>query len=117
MQLKDYADLSQIFNNEIYKKYFDAGGNVQTALSSVNSFLEEYPCYPEAIIFKARMLIVEDKIDDTLEYLKIAERIDKWRVAYSFDIAEIYIKKVKRKKLLAIWNLHLNHCSTKPLKA
>ncbi|GBC59972.1 hypothetical protein DENIS_0914 [Desulfonema ishimotonii] len=100
MQSISYPNLSEIFNNEVYKKYFDEGGNVQTALSLVNSFLNKYPYYPEAIIFKARMLIVAGELEHALEYLKIAKKIDKWRVVYSFDIAEILYKKGEKRKAI-----------------
>ena len=110
MQSISYPNLSEIFNNEVYKKYFDEGGNVQTALSLVNSFLNKYPYYPEAIIFKARMLIVAGELEHALEYLKIAKKIDKWRVVYSFDIAEILYKKGEKRNNTILENAVATLC-------
>ncbi len=89
MELSEYPDLSGLFKREVHQKYIECGGDPDTALDLADSFLDRYPYYPEALIFKARMLMVKDNYPEALSYLEAAKKIDVWRVNYSFDEAEI----------------------------
>lgn len=129
MKLRKYPRLSKKFNH-IYKFYFEKGANPLLALKKVNFFLKKYPLYPEALVFKARMLIALSKHKMAMRYLKIAQMIDEWNLVYAFDMAELLslmkknnhaidivlntIKKLIQEALFGTENYLLSlHCSSK----
>ncbi|QTA84142.1 tetratricopeptide repeat protein [Desulfonema magnum] len=96
MKLSDYPSLSDLFRNNVYKKYFDGGGDPNNGILLVDAFLDSWPYYPEALVFKARMLIVKGENEKASEFLKAARKIDEWRINYLFDEAEILYKTGKK---------------------
>jgi len=103
MKLLDYPNLSNKFN-KVYKKYLDHGADPQVGLNAVAIFLKKYPLYSEALIFKARMLIVLSKNKEAISYLKAAQKIDRWKVTSVFDEAEILYQWGKKEEAFqAVW--------------
>lgn len=84
----------------IYKKLWDSNGNFKALLPDIDAFLDKYPIYTEALVFKARALMALGRNGDALRCIKIAKRIDKWRLIGRFDEAEIFLEK--RKKELSV---------------
>jgi len=78
----------------IYGKFMDSG-NFEEAMPHIDAFLEKYPNYTEALVFKARALMALGRNNEALKYLKMAKRADKWRLIGRFDEAEIYLEKKK----------------------
>ncbi len=92
MESSEYPYLSNLFKKNVYKKYFDCGGDPDKGILLADAFLDSWPYYPEALVFKARMLIVKGENEEASEFLKAARRIDEWRINYLFDEAEILYK-------------------------
>lgn len=78
----------------IYGKFMDSG-SFEEALPHIDTFLEKYPNYTEALVFKARALMALGRNSEALKCLKMAQRADKWRLIGRFDEAEIYLEKKK----------------------
>ncbi len=78
----------------IYGKFIESG-NFEEALPHIDAFLEKYPNYTEALVFKARALMALGRNNEALKCLKMAKRADKWRLIGRFDEAEIYLDKKK----------------------
>ena len=81
----------------IYGKFMDTG-NFEEILPHIDAFLEKYPNYTEALVFKARSLMALGRNNDALKCLKMAKRADKWRLIGRFDEAEIYLNKKKNEE-------------------
>jgi hypothetical protein len=60
MKKKDSPDISEKFQ-KVYQKFFEIGGEPKKAIKIIDKFLENEPYYPEALIFKARMLLALGK--------------------------------------------------------
>lgn len=78
----------------IYGRFMDCG-NFEEVLPHIDAFLEKYPNYTEALVFKARALMALGRNNEALKCLKMAKRADKWRLIGRFDEAEIYLDKKK----------------------
>jgi hypothetical protein len=73
------------------------------ALSFVNEFLDDYPFYPEALLFKARMLIALGRDKEALIWLETCEMFERWGITYSYDKAEVLFrigKKIEATRLI-----------------
>lgn len=92
MKPHNFEDISEIFKDEVYKKYFKFNGDPNKGLELVDNFLEKYPIYPEALIFKIRMLISHGDYEQALQYIDAVKKIDRWRIDYLFEKAEIFYK-------------------------
>jgi len=97
--MKRITDLPNISKEmqAIYGIFMDCG-NFEEVLPHVDAFLEKYPNYTEALVFKARALIAIGRNNDALRCLKMAKRVDKWRLIGRFDEAEIYLDKKKNEE-------------------
>jgi tetratricopeptide (TPR) repeat protein len=78
----------------IYGKFMDSG-SFEDVLPHIDAFLEKYPNYTEALVFKARALMALGRNNEALKCLNMAKRADKWRLIGRFDEAEIYLEKKK----------------------
>jgi tetratricopeptide (TPR) repeat protein len=83
---------------KIYDMFWDVSGDFKTLLPYIEEFLQKYPNYTEALILKARSLMGIGRNNEALKYLKMARRIDKWRLIGRFDEAEIYLEKRKNEE-------------------
>jgi tetratricopeptide (TPR) repeat protein len=83
---------------KIYEKYWDISGDFRTFLPHIDDFLQKYPYYTEALVLKARSLMGIGRNNEALKCLKMAKRIDKWRLIGRFDEAEIYLEKRKNEE-------------------
>jgi len=99
--MKEIHEISKQFQ-EVYDYYFENNGSPESAIERVNIFLEKYPYYPEAIIFKARMLIAAEKHEEALKFLETAESIDRWRLDGKFDKAEVLLELNKKEESLEL---------------
>ncbi|MBK5275340.1 MAG: hypothetical protein JJE30_09855 [Desulfuromonadales bacterium] len=81
----------------LYGKFIDSGSFVET-LPHIDAFLDKYPYYREALIFKARALMALGRNNDALRCIKMAKRIDKFGLIGRFDEAEIYLQKKKKEQ-------------------
>jgi hypothetical protein len=73
------------------------------ALSFVNEFLDDYLFYPEALLFKARMLIALGRDKEALIWLETCEMFERWGITYSYDKAEVLFrigKKIEATRLI-----------------
>jgi tetratricopeptide (TPR) repeat protein len=82
----------------IYGKLLDKKGTFEAVLPLHDTFLEKYPYYTEALVFKARALMGLRRDSEAMKYLKMAKKIDKWRFIGRFDEAEIYLEKRKNEE-------------------
>jgi tetratricopeptide (TPR) repeat protein len=104
VKLTDYPPLSHKFK-QVYKKYFANNADPFEGLKFVDDFLTKYPYYPEALVFKARMLIALSKNKEALQCLKAAQKIDEWRVIYAFDQAEILMQRDRQDEAIdCVWS-------------
>jgi tetratricopeptide (TPR) repeat protein len=92
MKKKDSPDISEKFQ-KVYQKFFEIGGEPKKAIKIIDKFLENEPYYPEALIFKARMLLALGKNNKAIETIELAEKYDKWRLLGKFDKAEAFLEK------------------------
>ncbi len=88
----DYPAFSQLFEEHVRQQHIEQGFDPERGLTLVNEFLVHVPYYPEALLFKARMLIVLRRYAEALAMLTAAKNIDEWRVVYAFDEAEVLYK-------------------------
>jgi tetratricopeptide (TPR) repeat protein len=102
MKISEYEKLPDSFKESVYKKYMDHNGNPEIALSFVNEFLNDYPLYPEALLFKARMLIALGRDKDALICLKTCEIFDRWRIACAYDKAEVLFRIGKKSEAIRL---------------
>jgi len=96
MNLSNCPNLSAYFRKQVLNKYSEHNGDVKFAVTLVDTFLEKYPCYPEALLFKARMFISLGKDKEALRLLRTVEKLDEWKREYLFDQAEILFKIGKK---------------------
>ncbi len=103
MTMKRITDVPNISKEmkAIYGKFMDSGSFME-ALPHIDAFLEKYPNYTEALVFKARALMVLGRNNDALKCLKMAKRADKWRLIGRFDEAEIYLEKNKNEESIKL---------------
>ncbi|PIE55922.1 MAG: hypothetical protein CSA34_06430 [Desulfobulbus propionicus] len=92
MKTNSFPDASRKFQN-IYNKFFEINGDPKEAIKIIDKFLKEEPYYPEALIFKARMLLALGKNNEAIKIIELAEKQDKWRLIGKFDKAEAYLEK------------------------
>src|ERR1039457_4039861 len=83
---------------KIYDKFWDVSGDFRTLLPRIDDFLQKYPNYTEALVLKARSLMGIGRNSEALKCLKMAKRVDKWRLIGRFDEAEIYLEKKKNEE-------------------
>jgi len=102
MKISDVPNISAEMD-QLYEKYFEYAANATAILSLVDDFLAKYPTYPEALVFKARMLMVIGRNGEALRCLKAAKKIDRWLLVGRFDEAEIYLWKNKPEAALEIY--------------
>lgn len=98
MRPSKHLNLTEFFKKSVYEKYFDGNCDATKGIELVDKFLNDHPHYAEALLFKGRMLIVNEEYEEALKYLEAAKNADQWRVAYAFDIAEIYLKTKQKNK-------------------
>jgi tetratricopeptide (TPR) repeat protein len=94
MRIHDVPNISKEMK-ALYKKFLDSG-DFAGILPDIDSFLNKYPYYREAIIFKARALMAIGRDNEALRHIKMAKRVEKAGLIGRFDEAEIYLRK-KRK--------------------
>lgn len=102
MKISEYAKLPDYFKDSVYKKYMDHNGDPEIALSFVNEFLNDHPFYPEALLFKARMLIAVGRDKEALICLKTCETFDRWRIPYTYDEAEVLFRIGKKSEAIRL---------------
>jgi tetratricopeptide (TPR) repeat protein len=102
MKISDVPNISAEMDR-LYEKYFEADANATAILPLIDDFLSKHPTYPEALVFKARMLMVIGRNGEALRCLKAAQKIDRWLLVGRFDQAEIYLKKNKPEVALEIY--------------
>ena len=102
MKISDVPNISAEMDR-LYEKYFEDPANATAILPLVDDFLAKYPTYTEALVFKARMLMVIGRNGEALLCLKAAKKIDRWLLVGRFDEAEIYLKKNKPEEALEIY--------------
>lgn len=83
---------------KIYDKFWNLSGDFRTLLPHIDEFLQKYPNYTEALVLKARSLMGIGRNNEALKCLKMAKRVDKWRLIGRFDEAEIYLEKRKNEE-------------------
>ena len=98
--MKDSPNISKKFQ-KVYEEFFEINGDPKLAIKLIDNFLKDVPHYPEALIFKARMLIALGKNDKALKVIQSAEKYDKWRLIGKFDKAEAYLEKNDKNKSIA----------------
>lgn len=82
---------------KLYRQFWRTG-NFEDILPHIDKFLDKYPYYTEALIFKARALMALNRNNEALKYIKIACRVDKLHLIGRFDEAEIYLEKKNNKE-------------------
>ncbi len=92
MKTNSFPNTSKKFQN-IYNRFFEINGDPKKAIMLIDKFLKEEPYYPEALIFKARMLLALGKNNEAIKIIELAEKQDKWRLIGKFDKAEAYLEK------------------------
>jgi tetratricopeptide (TPR) repeat protein len=102
MKLSKYPNQSAYFRRTVLNKYIEHGGNVEFALALADKFLSKYPYYPEALLFKARMLIALGKNKKALTVLKAIKKIDEWKIEYTYDQAEVLFNLGQKKEAAKI---------------
>jgi len=97
--MKRIADFPNISNEmkALYRRFWRSG-SFEDILPHIDQFLNKYPYYTEALIFKARALMALGRNNDALRYIKIANRVDKLHLIGRFDEAEIYLEKRNNKE-------------------
>jgi hypothetical protein len=68
-------------------RYLEGGADPDAGIAGADAFLARYPLYAEAHRFKAGMLLAKGRGREALRCLKVARRIDDWKI-YGFDEAE-----------------------------
>lgn len=92
MTMLEINGISDRFKEDVYEKYIAHNGNVKYGLTVVDAFLKIYPYYPEALLFKARMLIALGRDDEALYWLETCEQYIHWNVECKYDKAEVLFK-------------------------
>jgi len=92
LKITEYTKLSEYYKEAVYKKYMDHNGDPELALSFVNQFLRDYPFYPEALLFKARMLMALSREEEALVCLEACEMFGKWGIVHIYDKAEVLFR-------------------------
>ncbi len=94
-RITDFPNISKEMK-ALYRQFWRTG-NFEDILPHIDKFLNKYPYYTEALIFKARALIALGRNNEALKYIKIASRVDKLHLIGRFDEAEIHLYKKKNK--------------------
>jgi len=102
MKISEVPNISAEMDR-LYDKYFEADANANAILPLIDDFLTKYPTYPEALVFKARMLMVIGRNSEAQRYLKAARKIDRWFLIGRFDEAEIHSIHNKSESALEIY--------------
>ncbi len=92
-RITDFPNISKEMK-ALYRKFMRSG-NFEEIMPHIDKFLNKYPYYTEALIFKARALMALGRNNDALKCIKIAKRINKLQLIGRFDEAEIYLEKRK----------------------
>jgi tetratricopeptide (TPR) repeat protein len=94
---------------KICDKIWEVEGDFKTLLPHIDTFLEKYPNYTEALVLKARSLMGIGRKNEALKCLKMAKRIDKWRLIGRFDEAEIYLEKKRNEESIKAYAFELKN--------
>ena len=103
--MKKISDIPNISKEmkAIYGKLLEKKGSFEGVLPLLDAFLEKYPHYPEALVFKARALMGLGRDSEAMKYLKMAKKVDKWRLIGTFDQAEIHLQKRKNEESIKVY--------------
>lgn len=107
MELSEYVKISESFKEDVYLKYMNHYGDPEMALSFVDQFLKDYPFYPEALLFKARMLIALSREKEALAWLEACEKFERWGVVYKYDKAEVIYRLGQKSEAVSLIKLQV----------